>query len=407
MTIKDAIAASRRRDYADAIRLFRPLADQGDAHAQYGLARIYLDHGEYFENKDVPLNDDNEIQAFNDRWDEGLRWLCLASDQGLAGAQCRLGQIYIRGDYAEGTRLLRLAADQGHAGAQWTLGLAFAGNISCSQRQNWQRGDAEAVKWFRLAANQGHLEAQHKVGIMYLNGSDGLHEKDLGYIYLKDQSAPQDNAEAAKWLRLVAEQGHLAEPGLARDAQYKLGCIYLHGPDEPWEEYGHIYLNRDVPKDYAEAAKWLRLAAEQGHEEAQYKLGCIPNDYAEAAAEPGRTEAQYKLGFIYLNGPDKSWEEYGHNYLNKDVPQDYAEAARWLFLAADQGHAKAQCKLGFMYHEGQGVPQDHVRAHMWLTLSALRGEPDAVIGRFTVARCMTPAQFAEAKKLAREWKPSK
>jgi TPR repeat protein len=87
---------------------------------------------------------------------------------------------------------------------------------------------------------------------------------------------------------------------------------------------------------------------------------------------------------------------------------DYAEAmeaARWLRLAAERGHAKAQCKLGFMYHEGRGVPRDYVLAHMWLTLSALRGEPDAVTGRFTVARSMTPAQFAEAKKLAREWRP--
>jgi TPR repeat protein len=224
MTIKDAIAASRRGDYADAISLFRPLADQGDADAQYGLGRIYLDHGEYFENKDVPLNDDNEIQAFNDRWDEGAKWFRLAADQGHARAQCRLGSMYLRGDYAEATRLLRLAADQGHAGAQWILGCAFAGNISPgSQRRHWQRGDAEAVKWFRLAANQGHLEAQYKLGTMYLKGSD--EGEDLGYIYLKDQNVPQDYAEAAKWLRLAANQGRAK-------AQCKLGFMYHNGPDE-------------------------------------------------------------------------------------------------------------------------------------------------------------------------------
>ena len=51
------------------------------------------------------------------------------------------------------------------------------------------------------------------------------------------------------------------------------------------------------------------------------------------------------------------------------VPQDDAEAARWLRLAADQGHAEAQYNLGGMYAEGLGVPQDRVAAYMWLSLA--------------------------------------
>jgi hypothetical protein len=50
------------------------------------------------------------------------------------------------------------------------------------------------------------------------------------------------------------------------------------------------------------------------------------------------------------------------------------------------------------------IPQDLVRAHMWFSLAAAQGDKSA-INQDTVARRMTPAQIAEAQKLAREWKP--
>jgi TPR repeat protein len=58
-----------------------------------------------------------------------------------------------------------------------------------------------------------------------------------------------------------------------------------------------------------------------------------------------------------------------------------------------------------MYANGQGIPQDHVSAHMWWDLSAARGDKDAAKNLDMVAAKMTPAQIAEAQRLAREWKP--
>ena len=72
---------------------------------------------------------------------------------------------------------------------------------------------------------------------------------------------------------------------------------------------------------------------------------------------------------------------------------------------AEQGHPEAPYILGVMYADGRGVPQDYVEAHMWLNLAASRltGEKreGAVRGRDLVAGQMTPAQFAEAQRLAR------
>jgi TPR repeat protein len=64
-----------------------------------------------------------------------------------------------------------------------------------------------------------------------------------------------------------------------------------------------------------------------------------------------------------------------------------------------------------MYDKGQGVPQDYVQAHMLFNLAASRFSASeaedrnkAVKNRDSVASKMTPAQIAEAQKLAREWK---
>ncbi|MGB3097213.1 MAG: tetratricopeptide repeat protein, partial [Candidatus Deferrimicrobiaceae bacterium] len=93
------------------------------------------------------------------------------------------------------------------------------------------------------------------------------------------------------------------------------------------------------------------------------------------------------------------------------VPQDHTKAAKWFRKAGEQGDAQAQYNLGLMYDKGQGVPQNYILAHMWfnLAVSALegKGRNDAEKIRDLVASKMTPAQIAEAERLAREWKPQK
>jgi TPR repeat protein len=86
--------------------------------------------------------------------------------------------------------------------------------------------------------------------------------------------------------------------------------------------------------------------------------------------------------------------------------RDYAIALRLIRPLAEQGDASAQYNLGVFYDNGLGVPQDKVSAYMWLNLAATQGKEGAATFRDLVARLMTPAQIAEAQKLAREWKPT-
>ena len=95
--------------------------------------------------------------------------LRAAAEAGDAGAQCRLGVLYARGegvarDAAEGARWLRKAAEQGYADAQYDLGLLYA------RGQGVETDAAEAVFWFYKAGDQGHkraLEALRNLGELY------------------------------------------------------------------------------------------------------------------------------------------------------------------------------------------------------------------------------------------------
>jgi TPR repeat protein len=88
--------------------------------------------------------------------------------------------------------------------------------------------------------------------------------------------------------------------------------------------------------------------------------------------------------------------------------QDYAA----LVNSAEHGDATAQYNLAVMYDAGRGVLQDYVTAHKWYNLAASHfatWEADigasATRSRDRLTTRMTPAQIAEAQKMAREWEP--
>ncbi len=103
----------------------------------------------------------------------------------------------------------------------------------------------------------------------------------------------------------------------------------------------------------------------------------------------GTVSAQNNLGFMYFKG--------------RGVPQDSTEAMKWYRKAAEQSNVNAQFHLGHLLRLGRGVPRNFVQAYKWFSLGAARGHSRAILGRKLVAIRMTPAQIAEAQKLAREW----
>ena len=206
-------------------------------------------------------------------------------------AQRLLGDAHGHGigvpeDHEAAVKWYRMAALQGDAEAQFQLGQIYHIGTAfpeySEEKYKWYLKVEAALKWYRMAAEQGHVDAQFK----------------LGYMYLNEQGTPKwDYKAAAKWLRKAAEQGdakaqhHLgmlhfagigvresleeankticmmAAPNLRKeaeagdmDAQYVLGEALKSG-------------HKGFPKNYKEAAKWHRKAAEQGHAGSQYSSG--------------------------------------------------------------------------------------------------------------------------------------
>ena len=188
-------------------------------------------------------------------------------------------------------------------------------------------------------------------------------------VYNKGEGVPEDNAEAARWLRLAAEQGYAS-------AQNSLGQLYSTGSG--------------VPADATEALRWFRRAADQGYPIAQGNVGVAyatgrgaPQDDAEAvrwfrrAAEQGDDNGQYSLGVAYFRGAGAA--------------KDDAEAARWFRRAAEQGNARAQFNLGAMYNNGAGVPEDYV-----IRVVGRRGSPSPSPSSWRDARRMSDTQIEDA-----------
>ena len=102
----EGVAAFDRGDYETAMAEFRPLAEQGDARAQYNLGAMYRNG--WGVRQDVG---------------EALKWYRLAADHGLADAQFILGFMHGAGrgvprDDAAARRWYRAAAEHGDAAAE-------------------------------------------------------------------------------------------------------------------------------------------------------------------------------------------------------------------------------------------------------------------------------------------------
>ena len=80
-------------------------------------------------------------------------------------------------------------------------------------------------------------------------------------------------------------------------------------------------------------------------------------------------------------------------------------------LAARQDNVDGQIGLGVLYSLGQGVEKNFVEAYKWLRIAADRlpqgSDRSRVIGALdAIAESMSKDEVAEAKKLAKAWRPN-
>ncbi len=168
------LEAAQKGDFALALGEWQPLADQGDADAQFYVGVLHF----------------NGYGVTQDR-NAAEKWYRLAAEQGLARAQFNLGVMFFNGygvvqNYSEAGKWYRLSAQQGEAQAQNNLGYMYW------KGEGVQQDYLEAMTYFRLSAAQGHGQAQFS----------------LGWMYWKGEGVVQDDVFAHMWFSIAESQGH-------------------------------------------------------------------------------------------------------------------------------------------------------------------------------------------------------
>ena len=143
-----------------------PLAEHGDAGAQYHLGYIYA----------------NGLGVAQD-YSKAVKWWQEAADRGLAEAQNNLGFMYEDGhgvpqDYSKALIWYRKAAEQGDAVAQFNVAVMYDDGRGVPQ------DNAEAVRWYRKAAVQALPAAQANLGISYANAQGVEQNYLVAYMWL-------------------------------------------------------------------------------------------------------------------------------------------------------------------------------------------------------------------------------
>lgn len=263
----------------EAVRIFKPAAEAGNADAQIALGDLYQDNDHNCETeRDMRAAETWYLKAARSgdveaqhklitiydyssnmkNQEQAVFWLAKAAALGDAGDLSSLARHYEQAEGVQRDRTLAhafylLANQRRKQDAQKDLPktleysaqrmspeqLAEAESIAAA----WKEGTAlpsvsttggrDPLDWYVAAAKAGDLDAAYKAGTMYLKGGEGL------------KVQPE---QAAIWLNKAAQSGNA-------DAQYELGQLYAMG-------YG-------VPKDLVLAFSLERLASKGGSKKAK------------------------------------------------------------------------------------------------------------------------------------------
>lgn len=228
---------------------------------------------------------------------------------------------------------LQAYSTQGNADAMLELGERLV------QGRDMTANLQEGLAWIQKAASAGKLEAWYELGVVYANA--------IG--------VQRDIQRAMTYFRIGAKGGNA-------DCQCSLGLLYQAGEKIPG----------GVKADLAQARKWFRNAADQGHQEAILHLAQLIMFGEGGTADP-------------------------------------VVGAQWFRKGAELGNPEAQWSLGQCYLEGMGVPKDSVQSYALYAAAAFGVDnPDEKKGmgerRDTLGKNLSQQQLLEAERLAATWK---
>jgi TPR repeat protein len=367
---------------------------------------------------------------------ETIAGIRAAAERGDPAAQTRLGRLLARldsdppvpRDDAEAAKWLRLAAGQGYADGQFSYAFLLENGRGVEENKT------EAARLYTLAHEQNFPRATRNLAFLYRDGAGGLPrdparaaalvraavvalqhraqhgnaraQADLARMLLGTNQAvpavPVNAVEAERWLLASDAQG-------GTDAQINLALIHYNGAGviprdfavaakyfrlaaEKGSEYAQVLLanmywkGEGVPRDPAESAKWQRRAADLNDPAAALHTAAVLNAGTGVPRDPAAALHYYKLAARLGNA--RAMLELAHMLQvgrpDLGLPADAGAARQWLARAAatarklaESGDVPAQALLGAMLNNGNGIPRDHTEAAKWLRAAAAQGNASA------------------------------
>ncbi len=287
------IAAYEKKDYELALQHFRPLAEAGNAEAQFSLAVMYG------KGYGVLQNDD-----------EGYKWLELAAKNEHQTAQYYLSLGLQDSSPKDALFWLEKSAHLGDAMAQYTLGLKYKAG------DDLPKDSLLAIEWLKRASDNGNSDAQLELGNIYNNG-DGV---------------VKDAQQGIMWYELAASNNN-------GNAQNQLAWIY--------------YNAKGVDKDLVKAYHWFNLAVASGHKDPNVS-NVLMRDFIGTQITPNQLAQAQAMTRDFLAKQNKPDE---FKALPETKKSESTATTGTAFLVNKQGHLLTnahvvnQCKTIKVYSE--------------------------------------------------------
>ncbi len=179
-------------DFSSAKEILLPLAESGNAEAQYLLGSFVLEG-------------DREMTGT-----EALEWLRSSAVQNYPPALYELcgfqveedGRISTGGPSDEdGRKMLRQAAEFGYALAQQSLGA-----LLCTGDCGFEKDERKGREWYRAAVEQDHTDAYYDYASMLLEGEGGESDRDTAMRILHE-GVDRSDFDCADFLHEIYAEG--------------------------------------------------------------------------------------------------------------------------------------------------------------------------------------------------------
>ncbi|RKP40089.1 hypothetical protein BJ085DRAFT_9851, partial [Dimargaris cristalligena] len=280
--------------------------------------------------------------------EEAVYWIRLLERQAHPEACFIVAEWYSEGKFG-------LAKDEDKATAAYLIAskhnIAYA-SYKMGKYYEKRRQNSKALSFFQKGAAQGDVSSSYRLALIHLRGE--MHQvKSVrqALIYLRRSAQPDEHCS---------------------EGAYLLALMYL-------DEFYECKVDDQVFKDNEEAQKLLEKAAQFGNADAQYRLGqafefgecgyetdpMYSVSYYRMAAEQGHKEAQMALSAWYLSGSPGT------------VDQNDNLAYKWCAKSAAQGLVKAEFAMGYYFEVGIGTPIDVEKAKEWYHIAISHGNKEA------------------------------